>query len=699
MATAAGVAGTASDSTAYAVDASSVHKRFYEKEARRHVQALDDVSLRVRAGALTALVGPDGAGKTTFLRLTAGLMHPDSGTLRVLGLDAATQPQAIQNRISYMPQRFGLYEDLSVQENLDLYADLHGVPQTERRQRYDRLLDMTDLARFTTRPAGKLSGGMKQKLGLACTLVRSPDLLLLDEPTVGVDPLSRRELWEIVQQLVEAEGLSVLMTTAYLDEAERCGEVYVLHEGQVLAAGQPQDISRHAHDRCFVVAPEDGRPARELQADLLDRKDAVIDAVPHGGEVRLILREQADASRLGIPTASLRPVQARLEDGFMVLLRTRAGGVDKGAGPGVSESAGESGSDNAPGNDGVNTGSAASVGPLRDVAANGNGNGIGNGNGNDHTPSASANNNGPAIEVRDLVRKFGDFTAVDRTTFSVARGEIFGLLGPNGAGKTTTFRMLCGLLPASSGHAQVAGLDMRKARAQARRRIGYVSQKFALYGNLSAYENLRFFGGAYGLHGRRLQARMDEVAEQFELANLLKMPAGHLPGGVKQRLAMAVGLLHEPEILFLDEPTSGADPLARRAFWRRITALAETGTTIVITTHFMEEAEYCDRIVIQDAGKLLALGTPAEVRAQAGETADHKLDMEQAFIGIVEQARAQRHGAEANAAPARDLAQTRADPPPARREPAGQPPDGQREEPPDEPPQPPGRPPIPGAAS
>jgi len=605
-------AGSATDSSAYAVDASGVRKRFYEKEARRHVQALDDVSLRVRAGALTALVGPDGAGKTTFLRLTAGLMHPDGGTLRVLGLDAARQPQAIQNRISYMPQRFGLYEDLSVQENLDLYADLHGVPQAERRQRYDRLLDMTDLARFTARPAGKLSGGMKQKLGLACTLVRSPDLLLLDEPTVGVDPLSRRELWEIVQQLVEAEGLSVLMTTAYLDEAERCGEVYVLHEGQVLAAGQPQDISRHARDRCFVVAPKDGRPARELQADLLDRKDAVIDAVPHGGEVRLILRQDADAGRLGLAAADLRPVDARLEDGFMVLLRTRVGGTDKG--PGAA--------------------------------------GAGNGN-------------GPAIEVRDLVRKFGDFTAVDRTTFSVARGEIFGLLGPNGAGKTTTFRMLCGLLPASSGYAQVAGLDMRKARAQARRRIGYVSQKFALYGNLSAYENLRFFGGAYGLFGRRLHERMDEVASQFELADLLKMPAGHLPGGVKQRLAMAVGLLHEPEILFLDEPTSGADPLARRAFWRRITALAETGTTIVITTHFMEEAEYCDRIVIQDAGKLLALGTPAEVRAQAGETADHKLDMEQAFIGIVEQGRAQRQGAGVQATAATpDQARSQGDQPP-----------------------------------
>ncbi|OZI37341.1 ABC transporter ATP-binding protein [Bordetella genomosp. 10] len=614
---------TATGGGDYAVEASGVHKRFYEKEARRHVQALADVSLRVRARALTALVGPDGAGKTTFLRLTAGLMRADSGALRVLGLDAAREPQAIQNRISYMPQRFGLYEDLSVQENLDLYADLHGVAVEERRDRYAQLLEMTDLARFTARPAGKLSGGMKQKLGLACTLVRSPDLLLLDEPTVGVDPLSRRELWEIVQQLVEAEGLSVLMTTAYLDEAERCGEVYVLHEGRVLAAGQPGDISHHASGRCFVVAPPDGRPVRELQASLLDRADAIVDAVPQGGEVRLILRDRADADRLGFPAERLRPVDARLEDGFMVLLRTRGDGGE------ALEGAASVGSDGPPE-------TAPSGVSARDRDSHDN------------------NGNGPAIEVRDLVRKFGDFTAVDRTSFSVARGEIFGLLGPNGAGKTTTFRMLCGLLPASSGYAQVAGLDMRKARAQARRRIGYVSQKFALYGNLSAYENLRFFGGAYGLSGARLRDRMAEVAGQFQLSDLLRMPAGHLPGGVKQRLAMAVGLLHEPEILFLDEPTSGADPLARRAFWRRITALAETGTTIVITTHFMEEAEYCDRIVIQDAGKLLALGTPAEVRAQAGETPAHKLDMEQAFIGIVEQGRSQRRDAERRARPAAD---------------------------------------------
>jgi ABC-type multidrug transport system ATPase subunit len=585
-------AGKDDDGDGLAILARDIGKYFAVKAARPPVRALDGISLAAPRGTVTALVGPDGAGKTTFLRLTAGLMRVDTGQLHVLGLDAATQAQAIQDRISYMPQRFGLYEDLSVQENLDLYADLHGVPADVRRARYARLLEMTDLKRFTGRLAGKLSGGMKQKLGLACTLVRSPDLLLLDEPTVGVDPLSRRELWEIVDQMVRDETLTVLVATAYMDEAERCERVHVLHEGKLLAGGAPADIAGHARGLCFVVAPGRDEAPRARQARLLDRGDVVIDAVPRGGEVRYIVHPDADIDALGPDAAHARSVPAKLEDGFMVLLRT---GTDDPANP---------------------------VHPPRGEA-----------------PAAPAGNGQPAIEVRDLVRKFGDFTAVDRTSFSVARGEIFGLLGPNGAGKTTTFRMLCGLLPASGGMARVAGMDMRTARAQARARIGYVSQAFALYGNLSTFENLRFFGGAYGLYGARLRERIDAVTQQFALRQYVDQPAGQLAGGIKQRLAMAVGLLHEPEILFLDEPTSGADPLARRAFWRRITALAETGTTVVITTHFMEEAEYCDRIVIQDAGKLLALGTPEAVRAQAGATPERHMTMEEAFIGIVERGR------------------------------------------------------------
>lgn len=553
------------------------------------LHAVDGISLQARPGELTALVGPDGAGKTTFLRMVAGLLPPDAGTLQVLGIDVAHDPQAVQARISYMPQRFGLYDDLSVQENLDLYADLHGVPHAVRRERFARLLAMTDLARFTGRQAGKLSGGMKQKLGLACTLVRSPELLLLDEPSVGVDPLSRRDLWQIVEQLVAEENLSVIVSTAYLDEAARCAQVFVMHQGRLLAAGTPDALTAPARGLTFTATPPAGLAARDLQARLIDAGELIVDAVPKGGAVHFIRQPDADAAALDHlldgTTHQARP--AALEDAFMMLLHQQHRG-EPAARPEVTPQ-----------------------------------------------PAASAHSDKPMIVVRDLVRRFGDFTAVASTSFAVARGEIFGLLGPNGAGKTTTFRMLCGLLPATSGTLEVAGLDLRTARAQARARIGYVAQKFALYGNLTVHENLTFFGGAYGLRGATRSARVAAMIAQFGLT--ADAISGLLPGGYKQRLAMAAGLLHAPEILFLDEPTSGIDPLARRAFWRIITALAQGGVTVIVTTHFMEEAEYCDRIAIQDAGKVLALGTPQEVRAQAGD-ADAR-DMNSAFIAIVEQGR------------------------------------------------------------
>jgi ABC-2 type transport system ATP-binding protein len=586
-----------------AVTACGLHKRFLIKESDQTVHAVTDVSLDVQAGSLTALVGPDGAGKTTLLRMMAGLMKADEGQLHVLGIDVAADPQVVQDRISYMPQRFGLYEDLSVQENLDLYADLHGVPQAMRLKRYARLLEMTNLTRFTARLAGKLSGGMKQKLGLACTLVRLPELLLLDEPTVGVDPLSRRELWEIVQQMIDDEQLTVLVSTAYLDEAERCAKVFVLHEGKLVAQGTPAEIRHHASNLCFVATPPQDQPPRFLQTRLLDNTENVIDAVPQGGAVRFIRRPGSDQRHLDamLDGAPVTAVEERLEDGFMTLLSKQY----------VA--------------DPLDATTRETVVHPKIVE------GERRGKGEDYAGDV-------IIEVRDLVRKFGDFTAVDHISFSVRRGEIFGLLGPNGAGKTTTFRMLCGLLPASGGFLQVAGVNLHHARAIARRKIGYVSQKFALYGDLTVMENLEFFGSAYGLNGERLRERIGIVTRQFGLKDKEKSPSKQLPGGYKQRLAMAVGLLHEPDILFLDEPTSGTDPQRRREFWRRIAALSEVGTTIVITTHFMEEAEYCDRIVIQDAGKLLALGTPREVRTQAGGK-DSRLNMEEAFISIVEQGR------------------------------------------------------------
>lgn len=564
------------------------------------VRALDSLTMNIRAGELTALVGPDGAGKTTFQRLIAGLYAPSSGSLTVLGTDVSADPQAVQNRISYMPQRFGLYEDLSVQENLDLYADLHGVDQQTRKERFERLLTITDLTRFTDRPAGKLSGGMKQKLGLACTLVRSPDLLLLDEPSVGVDPLSRRDLWKIIEQLVQDEKLSVVISTAYMDEAERCAQVYVMYQGRILAQGTPDELRKKADGLTWQATPPDGMKARSLQARLLENRKHVIDAVPKGDAVRFICQSDSDESLAREHHATRR--DAELEDGFMVLLH-QAQHQDE----------------------------QAPSDPVKaDMVS---------------TQQSAEAEDKPVIVVRDLVRKFGDFTAVASTSFEVRRGEIFGLLGPNGAGKTTTFRMLCGLLPATSGHLEVAGMNLRKARAKARARIGYVSQKFALYGNLTVRENLTFFGGAYGLSGKHLAQQIETSLAQFSLDP--DAISGELPGGFKQRLSMAAALLHEPEIVFLDEPTSGIDPLARRAFWYTIGELANKGITVIVTTHFMEEAEYCDRIAIQDAGKMLALGTPREVRQKAG--LEHAADMNTAFIAIVENARAKEHKKEAKA--------------------------------------------------
>lgn len=574
----------------------------FSRETGGDVTALDNVSLEIQHGTLNALVGPDGAGKTTLIRLIAGLLSLDGGALHVLGDDVAAKPQMVQERLGYMPQKFGLYEDLSVRENLDLYADMHGVSLSERHARYPKLMEMTNLGAFTERLAGRLSGGMKQKLGLACTLVRAPELLLLDEPTVGVDPLSRRELWEIILQLVHEQRLTVLLSTSYLDEAERCEHVVVLHRGKLLAAGKPAEIAALAARRTFLAETPAGQKASGFQARLLNRPD-ILDAVPEGGRVRFV-RITTTAS----PNLSATETPPRFEDGFMVLLSDQ----DQESGRLKMGRLGDW-------SPGLPVSWSPSLLPV--------------------SPSPSFKISNSVVEVRDLVRRFGNFVAVDRVSFDVARGEIFGLLGPNGAGKTTTFRMLCGLLPASGGTLRVAGLDLRRARASARQRIGYVAQKFSLYGQLSVAENLDFFANAYGLRGARKRSRIAWALDEFELAENAQVAAGLLPGGYKQRLAMAAALLHEPEIIFLDEPTSGVDPLARREFWRRITALAEAGVTAIVTTHFMEEAEYCDRIVILDAGRLLAQGAPAEIRRRAIAPAGRLPTMEDAFIAIVEQAR------------------------------------------------------------
>ena len=450
---------------------------------------------------------------------------------------------------------------------------------------------------------------MKQKLGLACTLVRSPELLLLDEPSVGVDPLSRRDLWSIIEQLVREENLSVILSTAYMDEAERCHEVYVMLDGQVLKQGTPDELTAQAQAQTWQVKPSPDMKARVLQAHLLDNQHYIADAVPKGDVVRFITRTEspslpADLLPKGVVA---EPRAAELEDAFMLLLH-EAKHIQKT----------------------VLAQENLALDPSITLIEN------------SDPPQVKTEQNvkqqleKPVIVVKDLVRTFGDFTAVASTSFDVSRGEIFGLLGPNGAGKTTTFRMLCGLLPASSGVLEVAGMNLRTARAQARAKIGYVSQKFALYGNLSVLDNLKFFGGAYGLSGKQLKQQIDKALLQFELKPYAK--SGDLPNGFKQRLSMAAALLHQPEIVFLDEPTSGIDPLARRSFWYTIGELANQGMTIIVTTHFMEEAEYCDRIAIQDAGKLLAIGTPQQIRGMT--QLEGVNDMNSAFIAIVEQSRA-----------------------------------------------------------
>lgn len=618
-----------------ALEVSGVSKTFHV--GARQVQALQQVSFNVRHGVVTGLVGPDAAGKTTLLRLAAGLLVPDAGAITILGMDATTQSLQVQGAIGYMPQRFGLYEDLTVQENLDLYADLQGVPEPAREQRYRELMHMAGLAPFTKRLAGQLSGGMKQKLGLACALVRQPSLLLLDEPTVGVDPLSRRELWEIVYRLVREQGTSVLLSTAYLDEAERCDEVVLLHEGRLLAQGTPAALRETMHGRTYEIVATN-MEKRALQYRIA-QAPGVLDALIQGDHIRVVMENTAppDSGILlpGVSGIEMKPVTPRFEDRFVALLRAKTGGEKIPPTP-----SGEQNNSSPPpcrggersegairmGVDTVSAEGALSFYPLPNPPP---------GRGRGYGFSGFSGAGKSVIEVNNLQRRFGNFYAVKNVTFSVGKGEVFGLLGANGAGKSTTFRMLCGLLPPSGGTLRVAGADLRLAAAAARARIGYMSQKFSLYGNLSVAENLRFFSSVCGLSGKQGTSRINWALEEFELASMAEYNSGDLSLGYKQRLALACALMHEPEILFLDEPTSGVDPLARREFWARINALAERGVTVMVTTHFMEEAEYCDRLAIMAAGEILTMGTPASIKAQARSEELREPTMEDAFVALI----------------------------------------------------------------
>jgi ABC-2 type transport system ATP-binding protein len=565
----------------HVVELSQVTKRFGSA-----APALDSVTGVIRAGEITGLVGPDGAGKSTLIRLMTGLLLPEEGTIHVLGFDTRRDGASIHAAMGYMPQRFGLYEDLSVQENLDLYADLRGLPRQERPAVYAELLEFTQLQPFTQRLAGKLSGGMKQKLGLACALLRKPRLLLLDEPSVGVDPISRRELWKMVHALT-TEGIGVVWSTAYLDEAAACDHVLLLNQGKLLFAGPASDLTRRVDGRVLkLTGPLERR--RPMLAHALEQA-GVVDGVIQGAAIRLVVDSAATALRLpdelARPSLTLVPTNPRFEDAFVDLL---------GGGPGGRSKLAEA------------------IAPR------------------------PQNDGRPVIEAAGLTKRFGDFTAAEDISFQVPRGQIFGLLGPNGAGKSTTFKMLCGLLKPTEGVGRVAGFDLRRDSAEARNRLGYMAQRFSLYGDLSVAQNLAFFAGVYGLSGRRKRERIALMNELFAFDAHAGMSAKDMPLGIKQRLALACALMHEPEALFLDEPTSGVDPITRREFWNHINGLVEKGVTVLVTTHFMEEAEYCDRISLIYRGRSIALGSPDELKARVASESMPDPTLEDAFIALVE---------------------------------------------------------------
>lgn len=544
--------------------------------------ALRELTLDLRAGEIMGLIGPDGAGKTTLLRLLAGLLKPVEGSLELLGLDPVRDHARLSRQVGYMPQRFSLYEDLTVQENMRLCARLRALPRHETLGQEARLLEAAGLTPFRTRLAGKLSGGMKQKLALISTLLGQPPLLLLDEPGVGVDPLSRRELWTLVHR-ARSEGRSILWSTAYLDEAARCDRVCILHRGRLHYLGAPDALLAPLRGRVFTLEPP--AAARVALLRQVQGIPGVQDAMLEGPRLRILLRRNATASELPLPY-KLHPAEPNFEEAFIDLMSDQ------------------------------HRATAPSVASLEAAAE----------------PTAEI-----VIRTEGLTRNFGSFIATDHLDLAVHRGEIFGLLGANGAGKTTAFRMMCGLLRPSSGKAEILGIDLARDARRARAHLGYMAQQFSLYRNLSVLQNLRFFASVYGLKPSEAGHRIRELAERYGLGPWLHRNAAALPLGLRQRLSMACAVLHDPALLFLDEPTSGVDPFARRAFWQEINAMAAKGVTIIVTTHFMDEAQYLHRLVIMNHGKVIAQGHPEELKAAAATQSHPQPTMEEAFIHYVEQ--------------------------------------------------------------
>ena len=571
-------------------------------KGREAVTALDGVNAVIPAGRITGLVGPDAAGKTTLMRIMAGLMPPTEGQASLFGYSPTELMRSQPNSIGYMPQRFGLYEDISVMANMRLHASLRGLEGAERDRVFEKLLGFTSLAPFTDRLAGRLSGGMKQKLGIACALLGSPRLLLLDEPGVGVDPQSRRELWRMVQDLSQ-DGMTVVWSTAYLDEAERCPGVIMLDGGRVLFAGPPQELTARAQGRVFLLRADAGTHKRELA--LWTMRPGIEDALIQGSRIRLVLAADAPESlRREVLEKGGEPVAPRLEDAYM----SAVGGINQSPSPYGKLHVGYNGGA-APDN------SQTSAAP---------------------TLVASSTVSAPvySISARNLTKQFGAFVAARDISFDVRPGEIFGLLGPNGAGKSTTFRMLCGLSRPTAGSCSVDGVDLLRAGSEARSRLGYMAQKFSLYPDIPVRENITIFAELYGLSKERRDVLLPGLAEALELQPYLRSRTGSLPLGQKQRLALLCATLHEPPVLFLDEPTSGVDARTRRDFWKHISAMTTAGAAVLVTTHFMEEAEYCDRIALIYRGAMISMGTPDDLKASCTEVEDPTL--EEAFIASIE---------------------------------------------------------------
>ncbi|WP_297891655.1 ATP-binding cassette domain-containing protein [uncultured Desulfovibrio sp.] len=584
-------------------------------KGREAVTALDGVNAVIPAGRITGLVGPDAAGKTTLMRIMAGLMPPSEGRANLFGQSPAELMRSQPNSIGYMPQRFGLYEDISVMANMRLHASLRGLEGAERDRVFEKLLGFTSLAPFTERLAGRLSGGMKQKLGIACALLGSPRLLLLDEPGVGVDPQSRRELWRMVQDLSQ-DGMTVVWSTAYLDEAERCPGVIMLDSGRVLFAGPPEELTARAEGRVFLLRADVGMHKKELA--LWTMRPGIEDALIQGSRIRLVLAANApDDLRREVLARGGEAVSPRLEDAYM----SAVGGINQSPSPYGKLHVAHNGGNHSgiQGSDDGRIGLASSAAASQNVVL----------------PAVPADS-GPtfSISARNLTKRFGAFVAARDISFDVRPGEIFGLLGPNGAGKSTTFRMLCGLSRPTSGSCAVDGVDLLSAGSEARSRLGYMAQKFSLYPDIPVRENITIFAELYGLSRERRNALLPELAEALELQPYLRSRTGSLPLGQKQRLALLCATLHEPPVLFLDEPTSGVDARTRRDFWKHISAMTTAGAAVLVTTHFMEEAEYCDRIALIYRGAMISMGTPDELKASCTEVEDPTL--EEAFIASIE---------------------------------------------------------------